>query len=106
MGFLLFAIIFLLIVLSMVWPPDSPWAPWWRTSKTIARAACKLAKVKSDDVVYELGSGEGNVLLVAAQEFGARGVGIEIDPLRVFLSKLFIKFYRLKNLGSFAAHRL
>lgn len=85
---LLLIIVFLLVILSMVWPPDSPWAPWWRTSKKTARAACKLAKITKDDVVYELGSGDATFLITAAKEFGARGVGIEIDPLRYFISKV------------------
>ena len=91
---LFFIIIFLLVILSWIWPPDSPWTPWWRTSKEKARAICKLAKVSSKDIVYELGSGEGNTLIVAAKEFGAKGVGIEIDPLRFFLSTLLL--YRNK----------
>lgn len=95
--FLVFAIIFLFFLLSMIWPPDSPWAPWWRTSKNIARKMCKLAKVGKDDLVYDLGSGEGTALLIAAREFGAKGLGIEIDPLRFTFSKLLIKRNGLTN---------
>lgn len=94
---LLLIIILLLLILSMVWPPDSPWAPWWRTSKKTARAMCRLANVGKDDVVYDLGSGDGTALLVAACEFGARGVGIEIDPLRVLLSTLMIRIMRVQD---------
>lgn len=92
---LLLIIIFLLLLLSMVWPPDSPWAPWWRTNKKIARAACRLAKISSKDVVYELGSGDGTFLIVAAKEFGARGVGIEIDLLRFLISTIMIRIIRV-----------
>lgn len=84
----LFLALILLIPLSWIWPPDSPWAPNWRTKRKTARAAFKLAKVKKGDVVYELGSGEATALMVAAQEFGAKGVGIEIEPFRFFLSRL------------------
>ena len=80
-------VLVLLILLSMIWPPDSPWAPWWRTKKRIARAAFKLAKLSEKDVVYELGSGEATALMVAVKEFGAKGVGIEIEPVRLLLSK-------------------
>jgi ribosomal protein L11 methylase PrmA len=86
--FVLLAIIFLLLMLSAVWPPDSPWAPWWRTSKKTARAICKLAKIKKGDLVYDLGCGDGTALITAAEEFGAKGVGIEIDPLRYWISKI------------------
>ena len=81
----------------MVWPPDSPWAPWWRTSKKTARAMCNLAKVKKGDIVYDLGSGEGTALLIAAKEFEAKGVGVEIDPLRFFYSKFILKTNGLSN---------
>ncbi|MDP3987895.1 MAG: 50S ribosomal protein L11 methyltransferase [Candidatus Levybacteria bacterium] len=94
---LLFLIIVLLIILSMVWPPDSPWAPWWRTSKKTARAMCKLANVRTEDIVYDLGSGDGTSLIVAAREFGATSVGIEIDPLRFFISKILIRYYNLSK---------
>ena len=42
-----------------------------------------LAGVTSNDVVYDLGCGDGRIVIAAAQKFGARGVGIDIDPLRV-----------------------
>lgn len=87
---LLGLIIFLLIILSWVWPPDSPWAPWWRTSDTKAREILKLANVTNKDTVFELGSGEARVLIVAAKEYGAKGVGIEIDPLRAFVSSMLL----------------
>src|SRR3990167_4747056 len=84
---ILLAIILCLIILSWIWPPDSPWAPWWRTRSGVARVAFKLAKVGKKDIVYELGSGEATALIIAAQEFGAKGVGIEIEPFRFLLSK-------------------
>lgn len=90
---LLAVIVFLLLILSAVWPPDSPWAPWWRTSKQTARAICKLANVKKEDKIYDLGSGDGTALMIAAKEFGANGVGIEIDPVRYFISKILLKLY-------------
>lgn len=94
---LLLAIAFLLFVLSMVWPPDSPWAPWWKTNQKIARAACSLARITDKDVVYELGSGDGTFLCIAAKEFGARGVGVEIDPLRYLISSLIIRIIRIND---------
>lgn len=85
-GALLIALI-LLIPLSWIWLPDSPWAPNWRTKRKTARAAFKIAKVGEKDIVYELGSGEATALIVAVEEFGAKGVGIEIEPFRFLLSK-------------------
>lgn len=85
--FLLVVVIFLLVMLSWIWPPDSPWAPWWRTNKTTALAICRLAKITKKDVVYDLGCGDAEVLVTAAKEHGAKGIGIEIDPLRVFIAR-------------------
>lgn len=79
----------------MFWPPDSPWAPWWRTDRKTARAMCRLAKISKKDTIYDLGSGDGTTLIVAAKEFGAKGVGIEIDPLRYLFSKIRFKIDRL-----------
>ena len=95
--FIISVIIFLFFLLYMVWPPDSPWAPWWRTSKKTARAMCNLAKVKKGDIVYDLGSGEGTALLIAAKEFCAKGFGVEIDPLRFLFSKFILKTNGLSN---------
>lgn len=94
---LLAIIIFLLLLLSMFWPPDSPWAPWWRTNKKVARAMCRLAKINKKDVVYDLGSGDGTALIIAAKEFRAKGVGIEIDPLRAFISSMLLCSNRLSD---------
>lgn len=85
---ILITIILLLLLLSMIWPPDSPWSPWWRTNKKRSRLICKFAKVGKNDIVYDLGSGDSTLLVTAAKEFGARAVGVEIDPLRVFISNL------------------
>lgn len=93
----LLLIVVLVIVLSWVWPPDSPWAPWWSIKDREIRKALKLAKVTKDDIIYDLGSGTGRLLIVGAKEFGARGVGIEIDPLRVIYSDLMIRINRVND---------
>lgn len=54
----------------------------------VVRAMLELAGVGPDDVVYDLGSGDGRIPITAAKEFGARGVGIEIDPALVERSRL------------------
>jgi ubiquinone/menaquinone biosynthesis C-methylase UbiE len=43
----------------------------------------KLGGVRRDDVVYDLGCGDGRIVITAAREIGARGVGIDIDPERI-----------------------
>ena len=90
-------VVFLLFILSMVWPPDSPWAPWWRTNTKTAKAICRIANITQKDMVYDLGCGDAEVLIQAAK-LGARGVGIEIDPLRVLTARLRIFKNGLRNL--------
>lgn len=58
------------------------------TSDTVVDAMLKLAKVKAGDVVYDLGSGDGRIVIAAAKNYGARGVGIDIDPERISESNL------------------
>lgn len=59
--------------------PDVIFVP---TTQEVVDAMLKLAKVGPNDVVYDLGSGDGRIPITAAKTYGARGVGIEIDPLR------------------------
>jgi SAM-dependent methyltransferase len=53
------------------------------TPDPVVRAMLELAGVGPGDVVYDLGSGDGRIPIAAARDFGARGVGIEIDPALV-----------------------
>jgi len=57
--------------------PDIHYVP---TSGGVTDAMLKLAKVTPSDVVYDLGSGDGRIVIAAAKKYGARGVGIELDP--------------------------
>ena len=56
---------------------DVPYVP---TSQPTVNRMLELANVDQDDVVYDLGSGDGRIVIQAAKKYGARGVGIEIDP--------------------------
>jgi cyclopropane fatty-acyl-phospholipid synthase-like methyltransferase len=60
--------------------PDIHWVP---TPPTVVDAMLKLADVKPGDTVYDLGCGDGVIVATAAQKYGARAVGIDIDPQRV-----------------------
>ena len=59
--------------------PDVVFVP---TPPDVVDAMLKLAKVTSNDVVYDLGSGDGRILIAAAKMYGAHGVGLDIDPER------------------------
>lgn len=54
-------------------------APYVSTPQQVVLRMFELADVTDDDVVYDLGSGDGRFVISAARDFGARGVGIEID---------------------------
>ena len=59
---------------------DVPYVP---TPPEVVTRMLEMADVSEDDVVYDLGSGDGRIVIAAAKQFGARGVGIEIDPARI-----------------------
>ena len=54
--------------------------PFVETPRAIVKKMLELADVTEEDVVYDLGSGDGRIVIQAAKEYGARGVGIEIKP--------------------------
>jgi SAM-dependent methyltransferase len=64
--------------------PDIFFVP---TTDAVADEMLKLARVTADDVVYDLGSGDGRIVILAAQKYGAKGVGIELDPRLVETSR-------------------
>jgi SAM-dependent methyltransferase len=68
-------------------PPHSPDIHFAATPQPMADAMLQLAGTTSRDVVYDLGSGDGRIVILAAQKYGARGVGIEIDPRLVDISR-------------------
>jgi SAM-dependent methyltransferase len=54
--------------------------PYVPTPQDVVDKMLELAKVTSDDVVYDLGSGDGRIVITAAQKYGAHAVGVEINP--------------------------
>jgi predicted RNA methylase len=64
--------------------PDVGFAP---TAPVVVDAMLVLARVGANDVVYDLGSGDGRIVIMAAKNYGARGVGIELDPRLVAISR-------------------
>lgn len=54
--------------------------PYVQTPTEVVTEMLRLARVNGNDVVYDLGSGDGRLVITAARDFGARGVGVEIDP--------------------------
>ena len=60
--------------------PDVIFVP---TPQEVVDAMLKMAKVGPNDVIYDLGSGDGRIPVTAAKTYGARGIGIDIDPQRI-----------------------
>src|ERR1700726_5205709 len=56
---------------------DVPYVP---TTEEAVKAMLKLADVKKTDIVYDLGCGDGRIVIAAAREYGAHGVGIDLNP--------------------------
>jgi hypothetical protein len=59
---------------------DVPYVP---TPPEVVEQMLQVANVTGDDVLYDLGSGDGRIVITAAQKFGTRGVGVDLDPQRV-----------------------
>ena len=60
--------------------PDVPFVP---TTEAAVVAMLKLADVKTTDIVYDLGCGDGRIVIAAAKTYGAHAVGIDINPVRL-----------------------
>jgi cyclopropane fatty-acyl-phospholipid synthase-like methyltransferase len=71
---------------STVWTASE--VPFVPTPPEVIDRMLELAEVKADDVVYDLGSGDGRIVIRAAKTYGVKGVGIEIDPDLVRRSRL------------------
>lgn len=58
-------------------------APWVPTPMEVVERMLELAEVDSETVLYDLGCGDGRIVIEAAKEYGARGIGVDIDPVRI-----------------------
>lgn len=72
-------------------------APWAPTSRGIVRKMLVLADINPGELLYDLGSGDGRIILQASREFHARSVGIEINPLWVFWARLQVLLFGLRG---------
>jgi precorrin-6B methylase 2 len=83
--FLIFFIAFFCATLLWIIIPAFYGLPLVPTKHERIRKALKLANLQPDEVLYDLGAGDGRVLLIAAREFGAKAVGIEVGPIQCVL---------------------
>jgi ribosomal protein L11 methylase PrmA len=65
------------------WPDAPQLAPYVPTPQDVVDRMLALAGVGKGDVIYDLGCGDGRIPITAARRFGARGVGVDIDPQRI-----------------------
>ncbi len=94
--FPIIVILIIVIAVSIIWPLiiGAAWSP---TSVRVVDRMLEMAEVDSEDIVYDLGSGDGRIVLEAARKYGAKGVGIEVDPLRVIWSKIVVNLSRFND---------
>jgi len=77
------AVLVVAVVAGAQTPTKQPEVPYVPTHEKIVAEMLKVANVKKGDVLYDLGSGDGRIVITAAKQFGTRGVGIDIDPERI-----------------------
>jgi SAM-dependent methyltransferase len=82
-------------------PQAESLAPYVPTPQEVVDRMLELAAVTSKDVVYDLGCGDGRIVITAARKYGARGVGVDIDPERIKESEANAKREAVEQLVSF-----
>jgi SAM-dependent methyltransferase len=87
---ILIFIIGILLVLYFIWMiiPMISGLPWIPTRPARIHQALTLAHISPGDILYDLGAGDGRVLVMAAREFGARAIGIEISPIHCIAARV------------------
>lgn len=89
-------LIVLLLAASLTWtiPHGAPWVP---TARSTVEDMLELAGIKPGELVYDLGCGDGRILIAAAKKYQARAVGIELDPLRWLWCQILITLLGLRE---------
>ncbi len=76
-------------------------APYVPTPMVVVEKMLQMAKVKKNDILYDLGCGDGRIVITAAKKYGIRGVGIDLDPERIKESKAYAKEAGVEGLVEF-----
>jgi tRNA G37 N-methylase Trm5 len=84
--------------LKLVRAQEGKIVPYVPTPQEVVERMLDLAQVKKGDVVYDLGSGDGRIVVTAAKKYGVKAVGFEIDPQRIKESHENIKKAGVENL--------
>jgi len=89
------------LALAAVLTPQKSLAPFVATPEEVVDRMLTLAQVTRTDVVYDLGCGDGRIPITAAKKYGARAVGIDIDPRRIDESRANAKAAGVEHLVEF-----
>jgi hypothetical protein len=76
-------------------------APYLETPISVVEKMLKMAELDKDDILYDIGSGDGRIVIAAASKYGVRGVGLELDPQLIQKSRANAKAAGLENLVTF-----
>jgi len=76
-------------------------APYVTTPMIVVEKMLEMAEITEDDIVYDLGCGDGRIVITAAKKYGARGVGIDIDPERIKESEAYARAAGVEELVKF-----
>lgn len=76
-------------------------APYVPTPDEVVEKMLAMAQIDKDDILYDLGCGDGRIVITAAKKYGIRGVGIDIDPLRISESNANALYAGVENLVDF-----
>ena len=79
----------------------APDVPFVTTPPDVVEAMLELADVRNEDVVYDLGCGDGRMVIAAARRHGCRGLGVDIDPQRVAESRANARAAGVQDLVTF-----
>ena len=79
-------------------PAKSPDVIYVPTPQPVVDKMLELAKVKKSDVVYDLGCGDGRIVVTAAKRYGARAYGFDVDPARVAEARENVKANKVEDL--------
>ena len=82
-------------------PSQESLAPYVPTPQDVVDRMLALAEVTAKDIVYDLGCGDGRIVVTAAKKYGAHGVGVDIDPQRIAESRANAKKEGVENLVEF-----
>ncbi len=87
----------ILLVNAYGWQQQESLAPFVPTPQFVVDKMLEIAGVTSNDIVYDIGCGDGRIVITAAQKYGARGVGVDYDPERIRESKANAKTAGVEN---------